>query len=148
MTNEQYKELNKRIDSISIYLKIEEKRQQLKEEELRTQDPNFWEDPKKAEVQMKVIRGLKFWVEQFDSLKSGAADLDVLQDFVKEGMAEAKELDQAFLKIQEGVEELELKNMLSGEEDALSAVVQITAGAGGTESCDWASMLMRMYMMW
>ena len=80
MTNEQYKELNKRIDSISIYLKIEEKRQQLKEEELRTQDPNFWEDPKKAEVQMKVIRGLKFWVEQFDSLKSGAADLDVLQD--------------------------------------------------------------------
>jgi peptide chain release factor 2 len=148
MTNEQYKELNKRIDSISIYLKIEEKRQQLKEEELRTQDPNFWEDPKKAEVQMKVIRGLKFWVEQFDSLKSGAADLDVLQDFVKEGMAEAKELDQAFLKIQDGVEELELKNMLSGEEDALSAVVQITAGAGGTESCDWASMLMRMYMMW
>ena len=71
-----------------------------------------------------------------------------LLEFVKEGAADQKEVDLNFNEIQAGVEELELKNMLSGEEDALSAVVQITAGAGGTESCDWASMLMRMYMMW
>jgi peptide chain release factor 2 len=67
---------------------------------------------------------------------------------VREGVAEECEVDQQYKTLLEEVEELELKNMLSGEEDALSAVLQITAGAGGTESCDWASMLMRMYMMW
>ena len=66
MTNEQYKDLLKRIDEISLYLKIEEKRQSLREEDLRTQDPIFWDDPKKAEKQMKIIRGLKYWVENFD----------------------------------------------------------------------------------
>jgi peptide chain release factor 2 len=75
-------------------------------------------------------------------------DMDVLFDFFKEGMAEEAEVNEAFAKLSNAVEELELKNMLSGEEDQLSAVLQITAGAGGTESCDWASMLMRMYMMW
>ena len=148
MTNEQYKDLLKRIDEISLYLKIEEKRQSLREEDLRTQDPIFWDDPKKAEKQMKIIRGLKYWVENFDRLSSAAQDIEVLLEFVKEGAAEQKEVDVIYAEIQNGVEELELKNMLSGEEDALSAVVQITAGAGGTESCDWASMLMRMYMMW
>lgn len=63
-------------------------------------------------------------------------------------MSTEAELDQQFHVILAEIEELELKNMLSGEEDALSAVLQITAGAGGTESCDWASMLMRMYLMW
>lgn len=148
MTNEQYKDLIKRIDEIALYLKIEDKRQSLREEDLRTQDPIFWDDPKKAEKQMKIIRGLKYWVDNFDSLRAGAQDIEVLIEFVKEGEADQKEVDALYRDVQNGVEELELKNMLSGEEDALSAVVQITAGAGGTESCDWASMLMRMYMMW
>ena len=69
-------------------------------------------------------------------------------DFVKDGEADEKELESEFKTLRNEVEELELKNMLSGEEDQLSAVLQITSGAGGTESCDWASMLMRMYMMW
>ena len=148
MTNEQHKELIKRVEEISVYLKISDKRQQLREEELRSQDPNFWDDPQKAEKQMKIIRGLKYWVDSFDRLNSATQDLTVLLEFVQEGAADQKEVDSNFNEIQAGVEELELKNMLSGEEDALSAVVQITAGAGGTESCDWASMLMRMYMMW
>lgn len=148
MTNEQYKDLIKRIDEIALYLKIEDKRQSLREEDLRTQDPVFWDDPKKAEKQMKIIRGLKYWVDNFDRLRAGAQDIEVLIEFVKEGAADQKEVDTLYHDVQDGVEELELKNMLSGEEDALSAVVQITAGAGGTESCDWASMLMRMYMMW
>ena len=75
MTNEQYKDLLKRIDEISLYLKIEEKRQSLREEDLRTQDPIFWDDPKKAEKQMKIIRGLKYWVENFDRLNSAAQDI-------------------------------------------------------------------------
>lgn len=121
---------------------------QLKEEELKTQDPSFWDDPKKAEDKMKQIRGLKFWVETFDRTAGSVADLDVLMEFVREGMAEEAELNSQYAKLLEEIEELELKNMLSNEEDGLSAVLQITAGAGGTESCDWASMLMRMYLMW
>ncbi|MEN9987823.1 MAG: hypothetical protein RLZZ585_862 [Bacteroidota bacterium] len=148
MTIDQYKDLLKRVESIQNYLKIEEKRMQMKEEELKTQDPSFWDDPKKAEIQMKSIRGLKFWVNTFDRVQSSVSDLEVVMEFVKEGMSTEAELDQQFQVILTEIEELELKNMLSGEEDALSAVLQITAGAGGTESCDWASMLMRMYLMW
>ena len=148
MTIDQYKDLLKRVEGIQNYLKIEEKRMQMREEELKTQDPSFWDDPKKAEVQMKSIRGLKFWVDTFDRVQTAVADLEVVMEFVKEGMSTEAELDQQFQVILTEIEELELKNMLSGEEDALSAVLQITAGAGGTESCDWASMLMRMYLMW
>ncbi len=148
MTTEQYKELVIRLEKIKSFLKIEEKRMQLKEEELKSQDPSFWDDPKKAEQQMKVIRGLKYWVENFDNQKSAVDDLEVLQEFVKEGVSSESELEDSYRKTVESIEELELKNMLSSEEDSLSAVIQITAGAGGTESCDWASMLMRMYMMW
>ena len=148
MTTEQYKALQNRLSTIQTFLKIDEKRMQLKEEELKTQDPSFWDDPKKAEDKMKQIRGLKFWVETFDRTAVSVADLDVLMEFVREGMAEEAELNTQYAKLLEEIEELELKNMLSNEEDSLSAVLQITAGAGGTESCDWASMLMRMYLMW
>ena len=148
MTAEQYKALQTRLSTIQSFLKIEEKRMQLKEEELKTQDPSFWDDPKKAEDKMKQIRGLKFWVETFDLTATSVADLDVMLEFVKEGMAEEAEIDAQYNKLLVEIEELELKNMLSNEEDSLSAVLQITAGAGGTESCDWASMLMRMYLMW
>jgi peptide chain release factor 2 len=148
MTIEQYKDLLKRVEGIQNYLKIEEKRMRLKEEELKTQDPSFWDDPKKAESHMKSIRGLKFWVETFDRVSTSVSDLEVVMEFVKEGMSTEAELEQQFQVILAEIEELELKNMLSGEEDALSAVLQITAGAGGTESCDWESMLMRMYLMW
>ena len=148
MTIEHFKDLTSRVAAIQSYLKIDEKRLHLKEAELKTQDPSFWNDPKKAEEQMKTIRGLKYWVESFDKSKAAVDDLEVLYEFVKEGMTSEAELDKSYKIILKEIEDLELKNMLSGEEDSLSAVLQITAGAGGTESCDWASMLMRMYMMW
>lgn len=148
MTTEQYKALQNRLSTIQSFLKIDEKRMQLKEEELKTQDPTFWDDPKKAEEKMKHIRGLKYWVDTFDRTATAVADLDVLMEFVREGMAEESELNAQYATLLDEIEELELKNMLSNEEDSLSAVLQITAGAGGTESCDWASMLMRMYLMW
>ncbi len=148
MTIENFKDLTNRVAAIQSYLKIDEKRMHLKEAELKTQDPSFWNDPKKAEEQMKTIRGLKYWVESFDKTKAAVDDLEVLYEFVKEGMTSEAELDKSYKIILKEIEDLELKNMLSGEEDSLSAVLQITAGAGGTESCDWASMLMRMYMMW
>ena len=148
MTIEQYKDLLKRVSDIQAYLKIEDKRMQMREEELKTQDPSFWDDPKKAELQMKDIRVLKYWVETFDRVKSAVDDLEIMFEFVKEGMSTEAEMDEAYKALVGEIEELELKNMLSGEEDSLSAVIQITAGAGGTESCDWASLLMRMYLMW
>lgn len=148
VNQDQLKDISARIEAISNYLKIPEKRLQLQEEELKTQDPSFWDDPKVAEAQMKSIRTLKFWIDAYDKLKSMFDDTELLIEFVKEGAAEETEVDHAYGELAKEVEELELKNMLSGEEDSLSAVLQITAGAGGTESCDWASMLMRMYMMW
>ena len=148
MTNEQFKELKKRIQGIHDFLKIDHKKMELKEEELKTHDPDFWNDPKEAENQMKLIRGIKFWVDSFENVKSKLEDLEVLQDFVKEEISTDKELEDSYHSLIEEVEDLELRNMLSKEEDKLNAVIQITAGAGGTESCDWAAMLMRMYIMW
>ena len=148
INQDQLKEFKSRIEIIGDYLKINEKRLQLSEEELKTQDPDFWNDPKKAEAQMKSIRGLKSWVESYDSLHDKYNDLEVLLEFIKEGEGSEEELDKLAEELTQAIENLELKNMLSNEEDSLSAVIQITAGAGGTESCDWASMLMRMYTMW
>ncbi len=148
VNQDQIKELHTRIQAISNYLKITEKKVQLQEAELKSQDPSFWDDPKKAETEMKNIRSLKYWITTYEELASAAEDLEVLLDFFKDGEATEPELDASHSDLKTKVEELELKNMLSGEEDQLSAVLQITSGAGGTESCDWASMLMRMYMMW
>jgi peptide chain release factor 2 len=149
MVNQEHiKEVDRRIQKMGQYLAIDQKRLEIKEEEIRTQDPTFWDDPKEAEALMKKIRAKKFWVESFDKVQSALDDLLVLLDFFKEGAATEEEVEEHFKSLVNEVEELELKNMLSGEEDSLNAVLQITAGAGGTESCDWASMLMRMYVMW
>ena len=148
INQDQLKDSRKRIDAISVYLKIDEKRIQLQEAELKTQDPDFWNDSKAAEVQMKAIRGLKFWIDSYETLNTMFGDVEILYEFAKEGEGEEDEVDTLFAQLKDNIEELELKNMLSGEEDILDAVLQITAGAGGTESCDWASMLMRMYSMW
>lgn len=149
MINQDHiKELTQRIDKMKNYLAIDQKRLEVSEDEIKTQDPSFWDDPKEAEILLKKIRGKKYWVDTFDQVASQLDDLSVLMEFFKEGEATEDDVEQHFKKLQVQVEELELKNMLSSEEDSLNAVLQITAGAGGTESCDWAAMLMRMYMMW
>ena len=127
---------------------LESKKLQIQEDEKLTQDPSFWDDPKKAESIMRQIRTRKMWVEAHGACHSAVEDAMVLYDFFKEGAASEEELQEQFILAEKRIEELEFKNMLSAEEDGLSAVLQITAGAGGTESCDWASMLMRMYLMW
>lgn len=148
INQDQIKEMRKRIDSIEEYLKIKEKRVQVAEEELKTQDPEFWTDSKSAETLLRSIRKLKFWIESFEDLDRELGDVEVLFEFAKDGEGDEHDVEVQFAQLKIKVEELELKNMLSGKEDGLNAVVQITAGAGGTESCDWASMLMRMYLMW
>jgi len=97
---------------------------------------------------MKVLREKKKWVEDYNKAKSLVEDLEVLFEFYKAEEVSASELENQYNKALNIIEHLEFKNMLSEKGDRLSAVLQITAGAGGTESCDWASMLMRMYLMY
>jgi peptide chain release factor 2 len=148
INQDQLKEMRKRVNGIEEYLKIKQKRAQVTEQELKTQDPEFWTDSKSAEALLKSIRKLKYWIESYEELDRNLGDVEVLFEFAKDGEGDEKDIEIQFEQLKKNVKELELKNMLSGKEDGLNAVVQITAGAGGTESCDWASMLMRMYTMW
>ena len=97
---------------------------------------------------MKQLRSLKKWVSDYNEAQQLTEDLEVLLEFYKAGEIEEAELASNHNKLLDLFEEIEFRNMLSEEGDSLSAVLQITAGAGGTESCDWAEMLMRMYLMW
>lgn len=115
---------------------------------MRTQAPDFWSDAKNAEKVMKKVRELKGWIEGCETVTRSVEDLSVLFEFAKEGEATEEEVDAHYAETLELVENLELKNMLQGEADQMSCVLKINSGAGGTESQDWASMLMRMYMRW
>ncbi len=115
---------------------------------MRTQSPDFWNDAKVAEIQMKVVRELKFWINSYNDVKAAADELQLAFEFVKEGIVLEEELDAQYTHAIKLIEDLELKNMLRREEDKLGAVLKINAGAGGTESQDWASMLFRMYQRW
>ncbi len=97
---------------------------------------------------IKSLRVNKKWIEDYNTLKIGIDDLEILYDFYKDGESTEKELKIQYIETNDLLERLEFKNMLSNETDSMSAVLQITAGAGGTESCDWAQMLMRMYLMY
>ena len=97
---------------------------------------------------MKELQVLKQWVKDYEKAKSLTDDLEILFDYFKEGEVNDEEINIQYIQCKEHIENIEFKNMLSNEGDEMSAVIQITAGAGGTESCDWAQMLMRMYVMW
>lgn len=146
--NDLLKDLSQRIKDLYSYLQIENKQIEIANEEERVASPNFWDNPKEAEAFMKELRSKKKWVEAYDMIVNGYNDLEVLAEFNKEGDASDEDVDAQYQTTLKLLEDIEFKNMLSEEGDNLSAVLQITAGAGGTESCDWASMLMRMYLMW
>lgn len=146
ITAEQLKEAKDRVEALNRYLDIDAKKIQLEEEQLRTQAPGFWDDAKKAEEQMKKVKSLEKWIEGYKEVKTLVDELELAFDFYKEEMVTEQEVDEAYAKTIDTVEALELKNMLRQEEDPMSCVLKINSGAGGTESQDWASMLMRMYM--
>ncbi len=148
ITVEQLNALKERCISLGRYLDIESKRIQLQEEELRTADPEFWEDRKKAEAQMRVVGELKRWIQAYEIASNLTEELVLAMDFYHEGITSEDELDAAYRLAVEHFEAVELRNMLRSEEDALGAVLKVNAGAGGTESQDWASMLVRMYRRW
>ena len=148
VTIEQIKDLVERRDALYRYLAIDQKRIDFEEEQLKTTAPDFWDRPEEAEKQLKKVASIKAWIDGFDGLSHKVDDLELMPEFVREGGATEEELDQLFAEATTATEELELKNMLQGEEDKLGAVMDINSGAGGTESLDWASMLMRMYTRW
>ncbi len=110
--------------------------------------PDFWEHPKEAQVQMKKIKDLQAWIDGYEEIDKITEELQLAWDFLKEGLVEEEELDRIYADTIAKIEALELRNMLRREEDKMSAVLKINSGAGGTESQDWASMLMRMYLRW
>ena len=148
VTIEQIKDLVERRDALYRYLAIDQKRIDFEEEQLKTTAPDFWDRPDEAEKQLKKVASIKAWIDGYNTLSALVDDLELMPEFVREGGASEEELDQLFAEATTATEELELKNMLQGEEDKLGAVMDINSGAGGTESLDWASMLMRMYMRW
>lgn len=148
ITQDQIKDVQVRVDELYKYLQIEKKRSEITNDDEKTAAPEFWNNPKEAEVFLKQLRSKKKWVEDYEEIKTMLEDTQVLMEFAKEDPDSEQELEASFPELLTKIEDLEFKNMLSNEGDELSAVLQITAGAGGTESCDWASMLMRMYTMW
>jgi peptide chain release factor 2 len=110
--------------------------------------PDFWDDSKAAEAKLKEIKSIKTWTDDYEAVQQAVADTDVLYDFYREGEATEAEMQAEYDAAQAKLEALEFKRMLSDEEDQLPAIIDINPGAGGTESQDWAEMLMRMYIMW
>ena len=148
ITQDQLKDVLDRADKLKHYLKIDEKKIEYEEEDLRTQAPDFWEDQKRAEEQMKKVKAIKKWIDGYNDVRHAADELQLAFDFYKEEMVTEDEVDEDYRKAIELIEGLELKNMLRQKEDPMECVLKINSGAGGTESQDWASMLMRMYQRW
>jgi peptide chain release factor 2 len=148
MTDIQFKDLKNRTEDLHRYLDIETKLKEIEEDEAKSHSPGFWDDPKAAEVLLKKIKLKKTWTEGYKEVKEAFDDMKVIWDFYIDGDVDEKEMDLNYDKTLEKIEALEFKNMLRNEEDQLNCIVNINPGAGGTESQDWAEMLMRMYTMY
>ncbi len=148
ITAEQLKDVMERADALNHYLDIDKKKIELEEEELRTQAPDFWDDPKRAQEQMKKVKNIRRWVDGYKEVRTLADELQLAFDFYHDNMVTEEEVDEDYEKAIKAIEDLELKNMLRQKEDPMDCVMKINSGAGGTESQDWAQMLMRMYMRW
>ncbi|MBD5244928.1 MAG: peptide chain release factor 2 [Barnesiella sp.] len=148
ITQEQLKETIERKDALRRYLDIDSKKIEVEEEELRTHVPDFWEHPKEAQAQMKKIKDLQAWIDGYAEVEDSIEELTIAFEFVKDGEMDESEIDEIYTTAIERIERLELRNMLRREEDKLGVVLKINSGAGGTESQDWAQMLMRMYLRW
>ncbi len=148
ITIEQLKEAKDRVEQLNRYLDIDNKKVQWEEEQLRTQAPGFWDDQKRAEQQMKLVKGLEKWIKDYNEVSSLCGELETAFEFFREELVTEQEVDEIYSRTMTAIEALEMRNMLRQEEDQMDAVLKINSGAGGTEAQDWAQMLMRMYMRW
>ncbi|MGI6717675.1 MAG: peptide chain release factor 2 [Bacteroidales bacterium] len=142
------KQLKERIDSLRGFLEIDKKEQEIKELEKETYKDDFWDTPKEAEALLKSVNDIKFWTEKYKKIVEFYEELTVTFEFYNSGDCTEQELESVYNKCLKHLEDLEFYNMLGDESDKLSAIVNINPGAGGTESHDWAGILMRMYQRW
>ncbi|MDA8630336.1 peptide chain release factor 2 [Flavobacteriaceae bacterium] len=147
-SKENIKAVRNRIDTLRGYLDAESKENLLISLEKESSAADFWSNPKEAQHTVKKIQNLKKQLSDFLNLNTQYDDLIVLSEFLINNEVSVDEINKSFEELLISVEDVEFKMMLSKKEDSMSAILQITAGAGGTESCDWAEMLMRMYLMW
>lgn len=148
ITADQLKDVLERAEALHKYLDIDKKKVEFEEEQLRTQAPDFWDNPERAQEQMKKVKGIEKWITGYKLVRQCADELQLAFDFYRDEMVTEEEVDDDYRKAIEAIEDLELKNMLRQTEDPMDCVLKINSGAGGTESQDWAQMLMRMYMRW
>ena len=121
---------------------------QIQDKEMQAADPNFWQDAERAQAILKELNRHKLWVQRYEKVVLAVEELEVLYEFLKEGEGSEEEVDQHYKDALTLIEDVEFRSTLNQPEDELSCILEINAGAGGTESCDWAEMLLRMYMMW
>ena len=148
ITQDQLKDVLDRADALNRYLDIDRKKIEFEEEDLRTQAPDFWDDPVRAQEQMKLVKGIKKWIDGYAEVRTAADELQLAFDFYKDELVTEEEVDSNYEKAISAIEALELRNMLRQDEDPMECVLKINSGAGGTEAQDWAAMLMRMYQRW
>lgn len=113
-----------------------------------TLNPNFWNDSQEAQSVLKTIKSHKNWVAQYQEMATLVDDLEVLQEFQKEGEIGEEEVEAKYQEALAAIDDVEFRSTLNQPEDELGCIIEINAGAGGTEACDWADMLRRMYLMW
>lgn len=148
ITADQLKDVLERTEKLHHYLNIDQKKVEFEEEQLRTQAPDFWDDPKRAQEQMRKVKGIERWLTGYKQCRQYADELQLAFEYYKEELVTEKEVDDNYEKAMGAIEDLELKNMLRQDEDSMDAVLKINSGAGGTEAQDWAQMLVRMYTRW
>lgn len=148
MTQENIADIRNRLDNLKRFLNIDERRMKIMQDEATSAHPDFWSDPKKAEAVMKEIKLNKFWLVDYENTERELEDLKVLREFYEAGEDVEADLKAQYLKALDLIDKLEFKSTLDRPEDSMGAILEINAGAGGTESCDWASILLRMYVMW
>lgn len=148
MTQEQLKEMRDRVLHLHKFLRVADREQKIESDRQLTLSAGFWDDNARATGILKEIKINKYWLDLFQSAKDAVEDFAVLFEFWKEGEAQEDEVIISHRNAIKILDELEFKSTLNEPEDELHAVMVINSGAGGTESQDWAEMLLRMYRMY
>jgi peptide chain release factor 2 len=148
MTAEQLNEMRERVAHLKRFVRVDERTAKTEEDRQLSLSPGFWDDNARATAIMKEIRVNKYWIDLYEKVNGAVEDFAVLFEFWKEGEATEEEVKAAYDNAIKEIEELEFKSTLNEPEDELAAIIQINSGAGGTESQDWAEMLLRMYRMY
>jgi peptide chain release factor 2 len=148
MTQENLKEMRERVANLHRFLRVEDRLAKIDNDRQLTLAPGFWDDNARATGILKEIKINKYWTDLYGAVVSAVEDFAVLHDFWKEGEATEEEVKAAYDQGQKAIDELEFKSTLDKPEDEMPGVMVINSGAGGTESQDWAEMLLRMYRMY